>query len=210
MAVFSALTVDVGGTFHAFWSMPRDEGAALFTRSIDVARGDWGKPMLSDPTTPSSCLLTAAIVRPSLPLPNPAIPVPAGEHEVTSSITMLARTLDYHYDARSHRIDVNLMLVNASKHRLSRALTVVGTNLHSDFGVPVALNAQGMLDGLPLWRASNVIPVDGLAPGAHSKPLHFAFRVNDFQAPMTLYSTMGTGVGMRIRVYERDAAWVGL
>jgi len=205
------LTVDAEGTFHAFWSMPRDDdaGNALFTRRIDVARADPGSSpdnrMLSDPTPPSSCPLWPAPLGAGLPLPDPVISVPGGQHEVTQSIALRTLPLAYDYDARTQTIAINAVLLNVGTRRLSPALTIVGTNLHSDYGTPVAVNADGNLDGFPLWRASDAMTADGLMPGARSKPIHFVFRVTDFHGPSSLYGGFGeTGVGMRVRVYETD------
>jgi len=200
----SSLAVDASGVFHAFWSLPREYTGenALFTRSIDASMiTGTERMMLSDPIAPISCVfLNEQRVPAALPEPSQVLSTPPGQREVTSSIAM--NPLRYHYDALSHTISVDTELVNVGRATLKDPLTLVGTNLHSDFGNPIALNSSRSVAGQPLWYADHILSPGGLASGAHSQVLHLAFRVARFYVPPSLYYDTGDGIAMKVRVYE--------
>ena len=76
---------------------------------------------------------------------------------------------------------------------------LVATNLHSDFGSPIATNAQQSLGRFPAWYARQ----SALKPKARSRPIRFTFEVNRFRAPTSFLFATGGGVAMKLRVLER-------
>jgi hypothetical protein len=93
------------------------------------------------------------------------------------------------------------MLVNKGKAVLRAPLSFFGVGVHSDFGIPVALNATGTSKGQPFWNASSIIPATGLLPKAKSELLQLRFKIANFQALPVDYQ--GDAVAMRVYVYQQ-------
>jgi hypothetical protein len=128
--------------------------------------------------------------------------------EVTSSLAI--DPVWSHYDMSSHAILVDIVLVNTGKKSLHDPLMIIGTNLHSDFGVAVATNAQGTIRGQPAWRANDIVPSNGLASQARSKPLRLVFSVRNFKVAPSPYYANGDGVAMKFRIYGAKKEWFGI
>jgi len=97
----------------------------------------------------------------------------------------------------THAMTADVVLVNKGDQIVQGPLSLFAVGLHSDYGVPVAVNASGVTQGQFFWDLSSVIPTEGLQPKASSKPLELRFELEHFQSVPT-----GDAVAMLVRVYR--------
>jgi hypothetical protein len=197
-----ALVADARNVFHAIWGEVRADGThSMLTRTIRHSRdGRGSNTKLMDAPT-SHCTQTVS-VHPPLPGATPRLVI-AGQRDVTKSLFL--RLDNVNYDAPSQVVSVDLILVNKGKAAVGKSLSIVGLNMHSDYGDPVALNATGVVQGHPFWDASPVILNDGLKPMATSKPLRVRFKLTNLHPLRGYYALLGgDAVAMLIRIYQKN------
>ncbi len=101
-----------------------------------------------------------------------------------------------HYTAESHTVTAQVVLMNKGDNVLRGPFSLFAVGVHSDFGVPVALNASGVKQGQPFWDLSSAIPAEGFEPMATSRPIELKFKLESFQAAPT-----GDAFATWLRVY---------
>jgi hypothetical protein len=197
-----ALVADANDVFHAIWSEANADGThGMFTRTIRVPQDVRGKNSKLMEARKSQCAQNVT-VQPPLP-GGPTRLVVTGQRDVTKSLFL--RLDNVHYDAHSQVVSVDLTLINKGKTVVGKSLSIFGVGVHSDYGIPVARNATGAMQGQPFWDASPVIPVSGLKPMASSKPLRVRFKLTNFhELPGSYAAYGGDGVAMLIRVYQKE------
>jgi len=205
------IVADARDIFHVFWAQPNAQNDhRLLTRSIEVSA-----PPIATTTTSSLQLPRTLHVLPvnlsaALKLPTPAVThwstqrlaIP-GWHDISSSISLDLKKPQY--DASSHMIEVNVTLINTSRHVIRGQLAFIGFDMHSDFGVSHAVNAHSWVKGWPSWDLTDLLPAHGLQPGGQSKPLHLEFQISNFRSlpAMPLLHLAGNIVAMHVGVYHR-------
>jgi hypothetical protein len=192
-----ALTADAKNTFHALWAeLGTDENHALLTRTIDVAPGAPGiNAVLTNTPATQSCAEGVEPLRRTSPSPPPPVDIP-GQQDVTGSFNL--RIEHIHYTVESHLVTAKVVLMNKGDSVLRGPLSFFGVGVHSDYGVPTALNAAGTKQGQPFWDVYSALPTAGLAPKASCKPIELRFKLEHFQTV-----PVGDAVAMWVRVYER-------
>jgi len=206
----SQVIADAHGIFHVFWGQPDAENDhRLLTRTVQVPISDGATttPSVKLPSQTHNELSAGVSARTFHTHPVPhrtsqwfAIP---GQRDISPSIA-----LDFerpHYDASSHTIAVNVILINNSHRIIQGPISFVGFDMHSNFGTPRPVNARGWVHGRPYWDATSLLPADGLHPNGRSAPLHLEFRIAHFKLlPLIpLVPHEGDIVAMHVGVYQR-------
>jgi hypothetical protein len=190
-----SLAADAKNTFHAVWAgLDADGMHALMTRTIAAAASGAGTDtLLTHVSATAACAEVSGPLHPPLPGPPPPLKL-TGQQDLTRSFDLQIAHIDY--QPAAHIVTAEVVLVNKGDRLLRGPLALFGVGVHSDFGVPVALNAAGAKQGQPFWDLS--LPVDGLPPKAGNQPLKLRFRLDQFQPMYT-----GNAVAMRVRIYRK-------
>jgi hypothetical protein len=76
--------------------------------------------------------------------------------------------------------------------------SIVALGVHSDYGMPVALNASGARKGQSFWNFGTSMLAEGLPAKAISRPIELKFRLDEFhRVPLP-----GDAVAMAVRVLQ--------
>ena len=195
-----SLAADAKNRFHALWAELDDDGFhALMTRTITVPASVSGnKTKLAEGPATLSCTEGNVPLHPLLPGPPPLLDL-AGQQDLTQSFDLQISHIQY--TPTMHVVNADVTLVNKGDKTVHGPLTLYGVGIHSDYGVPIALNAAGMTRGQPFWDLSAVIPASGLPAKAGSKPIKLQFKIDHFKPVPT-----GDAVAMLVRVFGKNAA----
>lgn len=111
-----------------------------------------------------------------------------------------------YWRCKSQTIGADVVLANKGTRIIRAPLALLMIGLHSDYGVPVALNASGTKQGQPFWDASASLPIAGLVPKAASKPLRLHFKLLHFRPPGAIEAD---AVAMQVRITQPKAGTAG-
>jgi hypothetical protein len=192
-----ALTADATGMFHAFWAGLDAQGIrALMTRTVEPVGGSRGTDtVLAKSAAEPLCAEGDEALHPAMPSRAPRLNL-AGQRDVSQAFNLQVE--HFYYDAPSRTVTADVVLINKRDSVLRGSFLLFGLGVHSDYGVPVALNANGERQGQPFWDLSSAIPTDGLSPKAASRPLALKFRLDQFRR----VPTSGDAVAMSVRVFQ--------
>jgi len=192
-----SLAADAKNRFHAVWTGLDANGLhALMTRTIAAAASAHGtNTLLADTAATASCTERTEPLHPPLPSPPSSLSL-GGQQDVTQSFDLQITHIQF--TPATHAVTADVVLVNKGDQIVRAPLSLFAVGLHSDYGVPVAVNASGVTQGQFFWDLSSVIPTEGLQPKASSKPLELRFELEHFQSMPT-----GDAVAMLVRVYRK-------
>lgn len=196
-----ALAPGAGSKFQALWTATGSNGYSVMTRSIDSAR-------IPNVSSAATAELMAANI--------PASPCEAGTDELkaqqptliadlqVSGQTDISSSLNLHvdhvdYSSESHVVTATVSLASKEASSL-RPVSLVALGLHSDFGVPTPLNADGTVQGQPSWNITSVAANGGAK--ASSKPIQLQFKIDQFHEVQR-----GDVVAMQIRIFADDTVY---
>ncbi len=135
----TSMAVSSNGIFYPAWMTDGEGGGQIWTTSVVVGQD----------------------------LPTYSLPPLSSLEDVSSGVTF--DCTNGHYDELTHLISVDVAVTNRAHSRatVTRPLLMQVVDLHSDFGVVEAENADnGGQNTGAVWDLSNLLPADGLAPGA--------------------------------------------
>src|SRR5882762_2734513 len=164
------LAADASGTFHAFWTGLDALGMrALLTRTIAVTGSEPGiEPVLAKSAAGATCTESGEALQAAMPSRLPRLSL-AGYRDVSSEFYL--RIDHFNYEAATRIVTAEIVLINKRAHVQKGELSLFGLGVHSDYGVPVALNASGVRHGQPFWDLASAIPAEGLPAKSVSAPI---------------------------------------
>jgi hypothetical protein len=191
-----ALAADATGRFHAVWAgLDADGILALMSRTISTAAGVAAShALLANESATAACTAGSEPLHPQLPGAPPPLKL-AGQQDLTRSFEL--HIVHIQYTPATHTVTAAVVLVNKGNKIVRGPFSMFAVGVHSDFGFPVALNANGVSQGQSFWDLTPAIPAQGLQPKASSQPLELRFKLEHFQAVPT-----GDAVAMLVRIYQ--------
>jgi hypothetical protein len=182
----SGITAGSDNDFDVFWSGPEwGGGHGLWMRTL---RENSGGSHESIPLS-GECSESANAPRAALPQVSIALPASLGR-DISRSFGFDPRHTSF--QRPTHTVTVTLVFHDYRKKVASANLLLIATHLHSDFGEPVAIDADGSIRGCPYWWFHS--------DTRRTTLIKLSFNVRDFHDTLRL-GDEGDLVAMRLRIY---------